>query len=109
MVQNINNTMDSWIKELDHYSFERLMIKPAPDSWSLGQLYIHLIEASNYFIRQIKLCLSTNDNANGESRPEAKSMFMNNDFPDVLLPGPPSNALTAQPQSKEQILEGLCG
>ena len=34
-------------------------------------------------------------------------MFLNNDFPDAILEGPPSNAFTPQPESKDQLLTEL--
>ncbi|MEJ7682628.1 MAG: hypothetical protein WKG06_33180 [Segetibacter sp.] len=55
--------------------------KPSPNSWSLGQVYMHLIDDTNYYIEQIKICVSTNDNVIEEASPGAKTMFLNNDFP----------------------------
>ena len=68
---------------------------------------MHLIQATHFFIKQIHACVSNNDNLDGELYPEARSMFSNNDFPDTLLDGPPSNATTPQPESKEQLVTGL--
>jgi hypothetical protein len=104
---NFNQTIDTWIKELDSYSFEQLCAKPSPESWSLGQVYVHVIEATHYFIKQINICATSDNNMNEEAFPAAKTMFLKNDFPDLRLEGPPSNASTVQPASKEQILTGL--
>ncbi len=103
LVEDFNHTIDTWIKELEPYKLEQLCVKPAPDSWSLGQLYMHLIESTHYFIEQIKICLASNENALGEALPQAREMFHNNAFPDILIEGPPSNALTPNPESKKQI------
>ena len=104
---NCDAIIDSWIKALDEYSFSQLTAKPSATSWSVGQLYMHLIQATNYFIKQIHACTTSNDHLDGESYPEARSMFTNNDFPDALLDGPPSNASTPQPASKEQLVAAL--
>ena len=107
IITELQSAIDGWLKELDNYSFEKLLVQPSPGSWSLGQLYVHLIDANNYFIKQIKVCLTTNENSAGEAKQEARSMFNNNGFPDELLPGPPSNARTTQPINKEYIINGL--
>ena len=81
--------------------------KPSPSSWSLGQLYIHLTEDTNYYIEQIKICVNNNDNANEEAFPFAKKMFLNNGFPDEVIEGAPANSLIPQPGSTEELVNGL--
>ena len=105
--ENFIRTIDIWIKELDRYDFIQLCTQPSPNSWSIGQVYIHLIDNTYYFIEQIKICISTNDNAMEEASPAAKEMFLNNDFPDEILEGPASNLDTAQPGSKEELVSCL--
>ena len=107
LAEDFNRTIDSWINALEQYSFGQLCIQPAPGSWSLGQVYMHLIDATNYFITQVNACLSNNDNMTELAHPAAKRMFLNNEFPDKILEGPPSNALTAQPGSKQQLMSRL--
>ena len=102
-IDDFNYTIDTWINALDQYSFARLCAKPAPGSWSLGQVMMHLAEDTNYYIEQIRICVSTNDNAGEEASPEAKAMFLNNDFPDAILEGAPSNAYISQPDNKEDL------
>ena len=99
--------IDTWIKALDEYNVIQLTAKPSETSWSIGQLYMHLIQATNYFIKQLHACATSSDNADGEPQPDARLMFMNNDFPDVRLDGPPSNAVTPQPTGKQQLIDGL--
>jgi len=105
--EDFNHTIDYWIKELDQYNFDRLCTKPADNSWSAGQVYVHLIENTTYFFEQIKVCLSSNGNANEEMSPVAKTMFLNNEFPDLVIEGPASNGYTQQPVSKEQLMSDL--
>jgi hypothetical protein len=106
---DLTHCLDRWIKELDQYRFAQLSFKPTATAWSLGQLYVHLIQATHFFIKQIHICVTNNDNISDEAFAEARAMFSNNDFPDVLLDGPPSNATTPQPDSKERLLAGLTG
>ena len=109
LINDFNHTIDIWIKTLDQYSFDRLCTKPAPGSWSLGQVMMHLAEDTNYYIEQIKICVSANENAGKEASPGAKIMFLNNSFPDAILEGAPSHAYMAQPESKEQLQRSLTG
>ena len=107
LAEDFNRTIDSWIKELEHYSFDQLCMQPAPGSWSLGQVYMHLIDATTYFISEANTCLTTNEHATEDTLPAAKTIFAKNSLPDRIIEGPPSNALTPQPESKEQIMIGL--
>ena len=107
LVEDFNHTIDIWITALEQYSFGQLCIQPSPGSWSLGQVYMHLISATGYFIKQAKTCLSNNDHSTEEASPATKAMFLRNDLPDKIIEGPPSNALTPQPGSKQQLITGL--
>ena len=105
--KDFNQTLGFWIEQLDQYDFVQLTVKPFANSWSLGQVYMHLIQATHFFIKQIQVCTSRNDHIDKEAFVDAKAMFQNNEFPDLLLEGPPSNAFTPQPSSKEQLITGL--
>src|ERR1700730_1234537 len=107
LIEHFNYTIDIWIKELEQYDFMQLSVKPSPNSWSLGQVYMHLIDETNYYIEQIKICLSTNDNAIEEASPDAKTMFLNNEFPDEIIQGPATNSFIPPPDSKEQLMSCL--
>ena len=107
IIDDFNHTIGIWIKELERYEFVHLCSKPSPHSWSLGQVYVHLIYDTKYYIEQIKTCVTTNDNATEEPSPDGKTMLSNNDFPDEALEGAPSNAHIPQPENKEQLLEEL--
>ncbi|GAC1395127.1 MAG: hypothetical protein NVSMB63_15020 [Sediminibacterium sp.] len=107
LMEDFNHTIDIWIKELEQYHFTQLCAKHSPNNWSLGQVYIHLIEDTNYYIEQIKICLSTNDHAIEEASPAAKTMFLNNDFPDEIIEGAPANPHIPQPDNKEQLVNCL--
>jgi hypothetical protein len=101
------NTIDRWQGELNNYSFSQLLKKPQPDKWSLGQVYMHLISATTFFLSQVDTCLQTSEHSNEQMTDRAKEMFANDEFPDKMLEGPPSNAATPQPASKEEIVKGL--
>lgn len=105
--EEIINTIEVWIKDVEQYSFEQICAKPSQNSWSLGQVCVHLIENTLYFLEQISICLSNNENATEEMTESAKTMFFNNEFPNDLIEGPPSNDNTCQPNSKDEILSSF--
>lgn len=106
-LQELNDTFNLWLDALEHYSFAQLCIKPSPTSWSLGQVYMHLLRETAHFIAQAKVCASTSDHAHEETSPEAHVIFSNNSLGDELIEGPPSNANVPQPVSKEYLLKAL--
>jgi hypothetical protein len=107
LLGQFNKTVDGWIHFLNDYTLEMLLQKPQPTSWSLGQVYVHLIKDTAYFIDQMKIALSNNANSEKEMYQDAKNMFMNNELPPVLLKGPASNSDITQPQSKQALLKKL--
>jgi hypothetical protein len=78
--RNLDNSIDHWIAALEKYNEADLIKKPSSKEWSLGQVYMHLKEETEYFIEQVHECLS-NNNSLGEMTPQAKLMFANNQFP----------------------------
>lgn len=106
-IEDFIRTTDIWIKDLKNYSIEQLLVKPAPESWSLGQLCKHILKLTIYYCGQIKICVSTNDHADEETLHGVKKMLERNAMPDVIINGPPSNDLTPQPESKEELLSGM--
>jgi len=107
LIDDFNHTLEIWIKELERVNLIKLYAKPSPASWSLGQVYMHLIESTDYFMVQVNICLASADHAMEEMTPEGKLMFNRNEFPDELIEGPPTNAATPQPESKETLMRSL--
>jgi hypothetical protein len=107
VTDDFNRTLDSWIQELEKYNFSQLCAKPSPSSWSLGQVFMHLIENTNYYMEQIRICVSSNDHENEEVSTHGKQMLFNNEFPDEIIEGPPENSRTLQPASKEELMRSL--
>lgn len=108
LMAQFNETIEIWIVSLDDYTLEMLCRRPQPDSWSLGQVYVHIINDTQYFVEQMKACL-LNNNANSEKEmhKHAKVMFGNNAFPDMLLANPFNSLDLRQPQSKDELLQSL--
>jgi hypothetical protein len=98
-----------WESELILYSEEQLTRKPSLESWSLGQVYEHLIMGTlNYHIKQVEQCLSSDQDENGSKSFLGKIMFFLKSFPPVRVNVPPSPLYTPkQPENKEKIQVGI--
>lgn len=104
-LEEFNQTIDTWIRHLDDYSFEMLISKPIPNSWSVGQVYMHIIEDTPWHVGQMREALRSADNNDLDMHDNAKWMFRKNMFPDIQIEGTATNESIPQPTSKEE----LCG
>ena len=59
--ERFNNTLDIWIKALQGYDYDQLTAKPSPTSWSIGQVYMHLLDDTSYHLVLILVCVTKND------------------------------------------------
>jgi GNAT superfamily N-acetyltransferase len=107
LLDDFNRILQHWITELGLYPMDQLRMKPSVTSWSLGQVYMHLVDDTNWYIEQIRICVLSNDHADGEKSPFAENLFRKNDFPDESLAGSPDNLLMPQPESKAELLKNL--
>ncbi|MBP6671784.1 MAG: DinB family protein [Bacteroidetes bacterium] len=99
-----------WIKDVELYSDEQFQRKPDEHQWSIGQVYVHLVQSAlNYHIGQIRQCAEKKGTEirGGKKMPGRISYFLGT-IPPVRVHVPPSSAYTpAQPVSKEEIKERL--
>jgi hypothetical protein len=107
LLDRFNNTIDQWIGYLDKYSLEDLRKKPRPGSWSLGQVYIHLVEDTQYHVQQMRAALETTSDSEKEMHDNARKMFDHDSFPDMLIEGASTDDNVRQPEDKEEIITSL--
>jgi len=98
-----------WESGLGKYSDEQFAKKPSPESWSIGQIYGHLVfGALNYHIKQIEQCISNDANQKEKKTLPVRLIFSINSFPPVRVKVPPSPTYTPiQPDSKEKLKAGI--
>jgi hypothetical protein len=106
-LQQFNATIDTWINFLDDLTLETLVKKPIAGSWSLGQVYIHILADTPYHIAQMKAALATEADSEEPMHANAKWMFDNNMFPNMKIEGAATDDNTPQPSSKEDLLREL--
>jgi hypothetical protein len=103
-IDDFIDSIEIWIAALQQYDFKELLAKPGPASWSIGQVYTHLIGETRYYMEQVECCLDKNENASEEMTANAKMMFEKNEMPDQRIKGDSFIADNVkQPESKEQL------
>jgi hypothetical protein len=107
ILSSFNATIDQWMQVLDSYTLEQLCLQPQPGRWSLGQMYRHIIDDTTWFVEQMQASLTTNENSDQQMHKNARAMLAANAFPDIMIEGPATNTFIPQPQSKEELLQGL--
>ncbi len=104
LLETFNRTIDYWISDIPNYSLKELKTKPDSTSWSLGQVYRHLIEETIWYYGQIALSLTDTKNQNEDMTDQAKTMFAANEFPDARIIGDPLiSDKVPQPESIDQL------
>ncbi|MGN7359051.1 DinB family protein [Paenibacillus sp. SAF-054] len=110
-IQDLERITQHYLEELECFSMEELTRKPGEEEWSLGQMYMHLIQASLYLhLKNVRTCAASAEGVitGGEKTERGKAAFAERAFPPIRVQVPPSPAYTPpQPGSKEQIREGL--
>jgi len=107
-IEKFNESLDIWINELDKFTLEQLLKMPDEKNWSLGQVYMHIIEEANWYNDQCKLALSDLENADKPLSDDAKKLFEAGSFADKKIQGDPSLFENVkQPVSVEQLSEDL--
>jgi hypothetical protein len=109
-LQRFEPLQQEYLRALDHYSFEQLLKKPDAHSWSLGQMYQHLINSARFFhLKQVEKCLNSTENTSGKlSFRGFLALHLLHAFPPIRVQVPPSEAYTPkQPESVEALRAGL--
>lgn len=107
IVQQFNETISRWISYLHDYTIEMLHQQPQSGGWSLGQVYIHIIDDTAYQLQQMKDALLQDKNHQEDMHPNAREMFSNNAFPDIRIEGPATGTSIPQPESIATLLQAL--
>jgi hypothetical protein len=76
IVESVFLTLSIWQDTLPSYSSIQLHQQPDEQSWSIGQVCIHLINQTvGYNIPQIIICNSNNDHAEKTKTEEGETFF----------------------------------
>ena len=99
-----------WQNELNKYTEEQFLRKPNDDEWSIGQVYVHLLQSAKFFhIKQIEQCATRQGTVkNGKMTMPGKIVYALGMFLPMRVKVPPSPQYTpVQPTNKEEVSEKL--
>src|SRR5580704_10743560 len=102
-----HEVIDYWIDEYRRYDWDKILMKPAENSWSLGQIGMHLWMASNgFFFKNAERCLNKEGVETGKNKKlGAYLIFTLHALPPVRYEMPAQVAVQPrQPESKEQLV-----
>ncbi|MCC6727614.1 MAG: DinB family protein [Saprospiraceae bacterium] len=107
--QNFEKVHASWEQELHQFTDAELTKQETPEGWTLGQVYVHLINSALYFhLKQVAACCATNENADQAKTERGEGAFSAGSVPPIRVQVPPSEQYTPKPpQSKQELFDGL--
>jgi DinB superfamily len=105
--QNWLKTAAFYESEITKYSDEDFSKKQTEESWSIGQVYQHLIKGTMFFHSKFaEDALASNDNSGASKTMPGKISFLIGGFPPIKIKVPPTPEYTPpQPKSKEAVIE----
>ena len=107
MLNDSSAIIEQYLRNLDSYSIEQLRFKCNDNIWSVGQMYIHVIDVAEEYIGHIETCTKvTLEEAEGKTKDGTKALA-EKEWPNirVKLEEPPN--ATSNPESKDEIIAGL--
>ncbi|MFD0695303.1 DinB family protein [Paenibacillus sp. GCM10027628] len=107
MLNDSSAIIEQYMRDLDRYSIEQLRFKCKENVWSVGQMYIHVIEVAKEYIGHIETCTkATHEELEGKTEDGTKALA-EKEWPNirVQLEEPPN--ATCNPESKDEIIVGL--
>ncbi|AZN40970.1 DinB family protein [Paenibacillus albus] len=99
--------IDQYLLSLDGYSIDQLRFKSEEHVWSVGQMYIHVIEVAKEYIGHVEACSTAiHEEPQGKTVDGTKALA-EKEWPNVRVKlDEPPNA-TVNPNGKDEIIAGL--
>ncbi|MBS1651186.1 MAG: DinB family protein [Bacteroidetes bacterium] len=100
--------INDWDNYLSDYTLEELKQSPEQGTWSMGQLYMHLIESSDRMIKRAENCLNSNENSAVAINSSAEKIFNTGIISEQKIKAPTHvTNPPEQPVNKEFISDAL--
>ncbi|WP_410981631.1 DinB family protein [Bacillus cereus] len=97
-----------YTNELETYSLEQFREKPSEDEWSLGQMYNHLLMASNMQLHAIEKCSTHSTTIDGKKTETGEKIYAMGSFPPIQIKIPNRPGYTPEnPIDKEDVKQQL--
>lgn len=89
------------------YTIDQLRYKSHEDVWSIGQMYIHVIDVAEEYIEHIQTCTMGTQVEHGRKTEDGEKAFAEKSWPDVRVKLEEPVNRTRNPDSKDEIIAGL--
>ena len=101
---DIMESLGAYGQVLETLSPEALKRQPDPESWSMGQLFIHLLDDTmNFHLRLLEACLSPEAPRQGTKNGVGEAVYQANAFSDIRVKGRRTAANVPQPSDKAEL------
>ncbi len=100
---------DIWEKALERYSDQQLAAVAPSQTWSMGQVYMHLFEGTQQFqLKKMEEALDPEAPVAGKKKLVGSIMFFFDSFPPMRIKVPASSEYTPRaPGNKEEIFRTI--
>ncbi|MBM7569042.1 DinB family protein [Paenibacillus sacheonensis] len=107
MLNDSSAIIEQYIRNLDRYSIEQLRYKCNEDVWSVGQMYIHVIEVAKEYIGHAETCAKgTHEVPEGKTEDGTKALAAR-EWPNIRVKLDQPVNETRNPETKDEIIAGL--
>ena len=90
ITNSFNQTFDTWDKALGNYTNSQFVLTPDQESWSIGQVYQHLITVTKRIFLQIDKCIEGDANEHEQKTDAGVNAFKNSKLGDIKVKVPVS-------------------
>jgi hypothetical protein len=109
-VFNLNDyhTIEIYKDHLQHFSKDQLRHISAEGTWSLGQMYLHLIEVAFEYLENVEACSAASEEQKLGKTVAGEDLYKRGGFPPIKikLPDNPENT-PSNTKKKEELMQGL--
>ncbi|MFD1139062.1 DinB family protein [Paenibacillus shunpengii] len=99
--------IEQYKRSLAEYTIDQLRYKSEEDVWSIGQMYIHVIDVAEEYIGHIHTCTIAAQEEHGDKTEDGTKAFLEKAWPDVRVKLEEPVNRTRNPDSKDEIIAGL--
>lgn len=103
-LQRFEETVQHYLLELDSFSLEQLQYTPQEDQWSLGQMYLHLVNSALYMhLKNIDVCLQPNGETGVKTEAGTAVFNLGDSHPYVSKSHHPHNTVPHNRRAKKKL------
>ncbi|MCS6796009.1 MAG: DinB family protein [Raineya sp.] len=101
ITEKIQMHLQVYSNSLTAYSDEAFIFKADENTWSLGQMYEHLLISTEFFMAQVRGCLKEEKGGwEGEKTPVGEQIFAFGSFPPIEIKVPEKYQTAGEPVAK---------